>query len=75
MTRVLAAAVVCAALVFAPAASAQPVFDCTKTEIRREYPAMCPELGDPLLGGSNTGGGGGECGGLCGIVRHVLGLL
>lgn len=60
------------AVLFAPAASATPVFDCTNPEIRRQYPAQCPQLGDPLLTGGGHGGGG-QCGGICGIVRGVLG--
>jgi hypothetical protein len=77
MVRCLAVAVVAAALLFAPAASATPVFDCTQPEIRRQYPAQCPELPDPLLtgGGGHGGGGPSGCGGLCGIVRGVLGAV
>ena len=65
------------ALGFSPSAAAKPVFDCTNPEVRRAYPAQCPELGVPfLLGGGNPpgGGGGGQCGGICGILRGIPGL-
>lgn len=54
MLRRVLVVVLTLALLFAPVASATPVFDCTKSEIRQQYPAQCPELPDPLL----TGGGG-----------------
>ena len=74
MGRRLAVIVWAAALVFAPAAAATPVFDCTNPEIRRMYPAQCPEVRDPLLTGGARHGGGGSCSGLCGILRHIPGL-
>lgn len=70
MIKRLAAVLLLVALVFSPSATAKPVFDCTKPEIRRAYPAQCPELGDPLIGGGH--GGSGSCTGLCGVVRGVL---
>lgn len=62
---------------FASSASATPVFDCTSPQVRRDYPAQCPELGVPfLLGGGNPPGKPpAGCGGLCGIVRGVLDSL
>lgn len=74
MARRATAAVLTLALLFAPTAAATPVFDCTKPEVRRAYPAQCPQLSDPLLTGGH-GGGGGQCGGLCGILHRVLGGL
>jgi hypothetical protein len=76
MTR-LAAALLVLALLFAPAASATPVFDCTDPVVRRDYPAQCPALPDPLLTGGGQGGvpGSGSCGGLCGIVRGIFDSL
>lgn len=71
MTKV-AAILMVAAMLFAPL-PATPVFDCTKIEVRREYPKQCPQPSDPLLGGGHHGGGGGgQCGGLCGLVRDVV---
>jgi hypothetical protein len=77
MLRRVLVVVLTLALLFAPVASATPVFDCTKSEIRQQYPAQCPELPDPLLtgGGGHGGGGPSGCGGLCGIVRGVLGAV
>lgn len=76
MARRAVLVVLTLALLLAPAAAAKPVFDCTNPEVRRQYPAQCPEVGDPLLtGGGGHGGGGGQCGGLCGVVRDVLGHI
>ena len=75
MTRAVALFLVIT-LVFAPSASAKPVFDCTKADVRRAYPAQCPELGVPfLLGGGGSGDGDVQCGGLCGIVRDIVGRI
>lgn len=51
----------------------QPVFDCTDQAVRQKYPAMCPQLSDPLLTGSGRGHGGGGGGLLSGLL-HALGL-
>ena len=77
MGRRLFTLVVVCALVWAPTASAKPVFDCTDPVVRREYPAQCPEIGVPFLlgGGQEPHSGGGHCGGLCGLIRGVLGGL
>lgn len=77
MAKRFAVALLTAALLFAPAAAATPVFDCSQPEIRREYPYQCPELGDPLLtgGGGHGGGVGGTGGGILGTIGRVLGGL
>jgi hypothetical protein len=51
-----------------------PVFDCTNPEIRREYPAQCPELPFLLGGGQPQTGGGGGRGVLGGILHSIPGL-
>ncbi len=57
-------------LLFSPPLT--PVFDCSKTEVRRDYPKHCPALPDPLLTGGGRGGGAESCRGLCGVVDGVL---
>lgn len=72
MVKRAAVALLTLALLFAPAAAATPVFDCTQPEIRREYPYQCPELGDPLLTGGGHGRGAGGGGGILGTIGRVL---
>jgi hypothetical protein len=49
-----------------------PVFDCTDPEVRREYPAQCPELPFLLGGGGSTGHGGGGGRGILGGLLHGI---
>ena len=73
----LAAVLMVVMLISAPTAHAKPVFDCTDPDVRRHYPAQCPELGVPFLfgGDEGTSTGGGHCGVLCGILHGLGGLL
>jgi hypothetical protein len=50
-----------------------PVFDCENPEVRRRYPAQCPEPPIFISGGPGGvgGGGGGTCG-VCDLVRDVV---
>jgi hypothetical protein len=63
-----------AGMVFAPAASGTPVYDCTNPEVRRIHPAQCPEAGVPFLlgGGGGSTGHGGDDGGILGTIGRVL---
>lgn len=76
MLKRAAVALLTLALLFAPAAAATPVFDCTNPVVRHDYPYQCPELGDPLLtGGGHGGRGAGGGGGILGTIGRILGGL
>lgn len=72
MLKRIAAAMLAGLLLFAPSASATPVFDCTDPAVRHTYPAQCPVIGPGVGIGGGGAGGGGSCTGLCGIVRDVV---